>query len=58
MFGTYRAQPDRGHEGMTIGLEQFRDPGKLNLPALLVQPFVGQIGDYPINRRGREERHE
>lgn len=51
LFGTYRAQPDRGHEGMTIGLDQFRDPGKLNLARLLVQPFVGKAGDYPINRR-------
>ncbi len=56
LFGTYRAQPDRGHEAMTIGLDQFRDPGKLSLPGLLVQPFVGQVGDYPINRRnGKEE---
>ena len=52
LFGTYRAQPDLGHEGMTIGLEQFRDPGKLDLLGLLVQPFVRQVGDYPINRRG------
>jgi sterol desaturase/sphingolipid hydroxylase (fatty acid hydroxylase superfamily) len=56
LFGTYRAQPDKGHEAMTIGLDQFRDPGKLNLLGLLVQPFVGQVGDYPINRRsGKEE---
>ncbi len=25
LFGTYRAQPREGHEGMTIGIEQFRD---------------------------------
>lgn len=55
LFGTYRAQPGKGHEGMTIGLDQFRDPDKLGLLALLAQPFVGQLGDYPINRRGREE---
>jgi sterol desaturase/sphingolipid hydroxylase (fatty acid hydroxylase superfamily) len=55
LFGTYRAQPTMGHEGMTIGLDQFRDPGRLNLPGLLVQPFVGQVGDYPINRRGGKE---
>ena len=46
LFGTYRAQPDRGHEAMTIGLDQFRDPDKLSLPGLLVQPFVGQVGDF------------
>lgn len=51
LFGTYRAQPESGHEGMIIGLDQFRDPGKLGLLRLLVQPFMGQTGDYPINRR-------
>ncbi|MFC1824502.1 sterol desaturase family protein, partial [Thermodesulfobacteriota bacterium] len=25
LMGTYRAQPSRGHDGMTIGLNQFRD---------------------------------
>ena len=25
LFGTYRAQPAAGHDGMTIGIEQFRD---------------------------------
>ena len=39
LFGTYRAQPDAGHEGMTIGIEQFRDPRELRLDRLLIQPF-------------------
>jgi sterol desaturase/sphingolipid hydroxylase (fatty acid hydroxylase superfamily) len=52
LFGTYRAQPELGHIGMTIGLDEFRDPDKLNLSGLLLQPFHGQVGDYPINRRG------
>ena len=39
LMGTYRAQPEAGHEGMTIGLEVFRDPGELRLPRLLTQPF-------------------
>ena len=26
LFGTYRDQPAAGHEAMTIGIEQFRDP--------------------------------
>jgi sterol desaturase/sphingolipid hydroxylase (fatty acid hydroxylase superfamily) len=56
LFGTYRAQPDKGHEGMTIGLEQFRDSRKLTLPGLLALPFVGEVGGYPIDRRGREGR--
>lgn len=52
LFGTYRAQPKFGHLGMTIGLDQFRDPDTLNFSQLLLQPFRGQVGDYPLNRRG------
>lgn len=52
LFGTYRAQPERGHLGMTIGLDEFRDPDTLNFSRLLLQPFRGQVGKYPINRRG------
>jgi len=55
LFGTYRAQPKLGHLGMTIGLDQFRDPDRLNLGDLLLQPFRGEAGDYPINRRGGGE---
>jgi sterol desaturase/sphingolipid hydroxylase (fatty acid hydroxylase superfamily)/rhodanese-related sulfurtransferase len=39
LFGTYRAQPEAGHQGMTIGIEQFRNPGELRLDRLLTQPF-------------------
>jgi sterol desaturase/sphingolipid hydroxylase (fatty acid hydroxylase superfamily) len=52
LMGTYRAQPTRGHVGMTIGLNQFRDPKALTLSKLLILPFVGAVGTYPINRRG------
>ena len=38
LFGTYRAQPAEGHEAMTIGLPQFRDPPELRLDRMLVQP--------------------
>jgi sterol desaturase/sphingolipid hydroxylase (fatty acid hydroxylase superfamily) len=50
LLGTYKDQPDRGHEGMTIGLSQFRDPKRLTLPWLLILPFVGDPGGIPINR--------
>ncbi|MHC1727059.1 MAG: sterol desaturase family protein [Syntrophobacteraceae bacterium] len=40
LLGTYRSQPSEGHEGMTIGLSYLRDPEKLNLPRLLILPFV------------------
>jgi sterol desaturase/sphingolipid hydroxylase (fatty acid hydroxylase superfamily) len=53
LFGTYRAQPVDGHEGMTVGLEQFRDERRTErLHWLLLLPFVGRSGDYPVNRRG------
>jgi sterol desaturase/sphingolipid hydroxylase (fatty acid hydroxylase superfamily) len=51
MFGTYRAQPAAEHETMTIGLDSFRDPAQLRLDRMLVQPFIGPVGQYPINRR-------
>jgi len=50
LCGTYRAQPKYGHDGMNIGLNQFRDPKKQSLPWLLLIPFTGKIGEYPINR--------
>ena len=50
LLGTYRAQPDAGHEAMTIGIEQFRTPDELRLDRMLVQPFRGFPGNYPINR--------
>jgi sterol desaturase/sphingolipid hydroxylase (fatty acid hydroxylase superfamily) len=36
---TYRPQPEKGHLDMTIGLREYRNPEKLTLPRLLVQPF-------------------
>ena len=50
LFGTYWAQPSKGHEGMIIGLSQFRDHRRLTLPWLLILPFVGEVGKQPINR--------
>lgn len=50
LLGTYKAQPEKGHLGMTIGLAQFRDSKKLTLPWLLILPFVGDPGRVPINR--------
>ena len=39
LFGTYRDQPEAGHDHMTIGIEQFRDPHELRLDRMLAQPF-------------------
>ncbi|MBO6849513.1 MAG: sterol desaturase family protein [Marinobacter sp.] len=39
LFGTYRAQPEKGHLGVTIGIEDFRTVRDLRLDRMLVQPF-------------------
>ena len=39
LLGTYRAQPRDGHEGMTIGIQRFREPGELRLDRMLGQPL-------------------
>ncbi|WP_417691762.1 sterol desaturase family protein [Roseibium sp.] len=41
LLGTYVAQPAKGHEGMTLGFEQFRTRGDLRLDRMLMQPFRG-----------------
>jgi sterol desaturase/sphingolipid hydroxylase (fatty acid hydroxylase superfamily) len=43
LFGTYRAQPEAGHTGMTIGLPIFRRRGELRLDRLLTQPFRDDV---------------
>ncbi|MBV8454947.1 MAG: sterol desaturase family protein [Deltaproteobacteria bacterium] len=51
LLGTYRAQPAAGHQEMTIGIEQFRDSRELWLDRMLLQPFRGPVGEYPITWR-------
>lgn len=41
LFGTYRRAPAAGQLGMTIGIDQFREPCELRLARLLQQPFRG-----------------
>jgi sterol desaturase/sphingolipid hydroxylase (fatty acid hydroxylase superfamily) len=46
LFGTYKAQPAAGHDGMTIGLAHLRDEGQVErLPGMLLLPFVGPVGE-------------
>jgi sterol desaturase/sphingolipid hydroxylase (fatty acid hydroxylase superfamily) len=54
LFGTYRAQPARGHHDMSIGLAQYRDQKQLSLIKTLLLPFIGNPGLYAINKWGRE----
>jgi sterol desaturase/sphingolipid hydroxylase (fatty acid hydroxylase superfamily) len=46
LLGTYRPQPAAGHNGMTLGVKEFRDPAGLRLDRMLLQPI----------RRGDRER--
>ena len=39
LFGTYRAKPAAGEQGITIGLPIFRDLAELHVVRLLTQPF-------------------
>jgi len=51
LFGTYKVQPDAGHDKMVIGLSMFRDEKKLTLLWLMALPFIGKPGMYPILRK-------
>jgi sterol desaturase/sphingolipid hydroxylase (fatty acid hydroxylase superfamily) len=51
LFGTYRAQPAAGHDAMTIGIEQFRDPAELRHDRMLLQPFRDDTRRYPLGQR-------
>lgn len=51
LLGTYRDQPVAGHDGMTIGIEQFREARELWLDRMLLQPFRGPAGAYAITWR-------
>ncbi len=52
LLGTYIAQPSKGHEGMTIGFEQFRRVREQWLDKMLTQPFRGPAsGPDPRDRK-------
>jgi sterol desaturase/sphingolipid hydroxylase (fatty acid hydroxylase superfamily) len=62
LLGTYCAQPEAGHERMTLGLAECRDPNRAeNLLWMLALPFVGQSAraadakseDVPANTAAR-----
>ncbi len=40
MFGTYKSQPDLGHDNMHIGLNIFRQPEFIRLSKMLTIPFI------------------
>lgn len=57
LFGTYRAQPERGHEGMTLGIPGFRDPRDCaTLLGMLAIPFRGRASQPSRLEPGHEDR--
>ena len=51
LFGTYRAQPRKTHEAMTIGIATFREPASCDrLPGMLSMPFAKKTAGYSIGR--------
>lgn len=51
LLGTYLAQPSKGHEGMEIGIEQFRMERDLWLDRMLIQPVRGPAEGHPMDRK-------
>lgn len=55
LLGTYRAQPAKGHENMTIGIEQFRTRRDLWLDRMLIQPVCGSASGHALDARKNQE---
>jgi sterol desaturase/sphingolipid hydroxylase (fatty acid hydroxylase superfamily) len=52
LLGTYRDQPDEGHERMVLGIRDYREPKFVtDLLGMLALPFIGRVTGYAINRR-------
>lgn len=52
LFGTYRDQPARGHEAMTLGIDRFRDPAELRIERMLHQPFRDPVDAGQLHKQG------
>ena len=58
LLGTYIAQPAKGHEGMEIGIEQFRTRRDLWLDRMLVQPLRGPASGHALDPHITEKEPE
>ena len=56
LLGTYCHEPIHGQSEMMIGLEQFRDPRRLTLIGIILLPFLGTPGRYPLLRKDKDAR--
>lgn len=55
LFRTYDAQPDAGHEALTIGRPEFRESEVERLPFMLLLPFRRGLPPAPCCRRSPED---
>jgi sterol desaturase/sphingolipid hydroxylase (fatty acid hydroxylase superfamily) len=51
LFGTYRAQPEAGHDAMIIGISQFRSTREQRLDRMLTQPFREDPAGLSLRRQ-------
>ncbi len=52
LFGTYRARPAKGNQGMTIGLTEYQNTLRVaQLPWVLLLPFSRQTDDTTLSSR-------
>ena len=50
LCGSYRDQPEAGHDRMTVGLAHFQDQRRQGIVWMLLLPFTGSIGNHPRAR--------
>ena len=53
IFGTYRAQPEKGHADMKIGMSNYREQRRVNLPQMLSLPFTAKREALIIYSKGK-----
>ncbi len=59
IFGTYIAQPKKGHDDMIIGIEQFRTVRDQWLDRMLIQPIKGPTHGYdPKDKKSESKNSE
>jgi len=51
LFGTFRNQPQHGHDDMVIGLEHLQEAPTHRLGFMLRLPFSADLGQYPILKK-------
>lgn len=54
LFGTYKSQPEAGHEGMTIGLPNAQCSRAVDLPIMLGMPFIKSSELCPKENRNQD----